>query len=173
LRLVPENVAASISHIEELWEKNFPSTPFRYSFFDENFENIYIAEIRLGRLFTFYTTLAMIISSMGLLAMVAYSAERRTREVGVRKALGASAGNLFYLLSSGYVKLVIIATLIAWPIAWYAMARWNDNFAFRAPFAWQFYLLAGGLALLLSILTSVIYTARVCRLNPVDTLRQE
>ncbi len=173
LRLDPSDVGGAIRHVRSIWEENFPGSPFNYRFFDENFARMYAAEIRLGKLFTFFSVLAIIISCMGLLALIAYSAERRTKEIGIRKVLGASVGNLFCLLSSEYLRLVLLATLVAWPVAGYAMRRWSDNFAYKAPFAWYLYPAAGVLAITLAVVIAGSYTIRVCRINPAETLRQE
>jgi putative ABC transport system permease protein len=173
LRLRPGGAGEAIKHVEEIWKKSFPQAPFKYSFLDESFERMYQAEIRLGRLFSFYTALAIVISCVGLLALISYSNEKRTREVGIRKVLGASEGRLFMLLSREYLILVILANLAAWPVSAWAMSSWMNNFAYKAPFAWWFYPVAGGLALLLAVATSASLTLRVCAVNPAETLRHQ
>ncbi len=121
LRIHPASIQEAIQHVEQIWKANFPQAPFQYRFLDENFEMMYSAEIRLSKLISFFTGLAIVISCIGLLSLIAFSAERRTREIGIRKVLGATQGNLFYLLSSEYLRLVLLANLVAWPIAGWAM----------------------------------------------------
>ncbi len=173
LKLHPGRVSDAIGHVEGVWKNAFPQAPFKYSFLDESFARMYLAEIRLGKLFSFYTVLAIVISCIGLLALIAYSAERRTREIGIRKVFGAGAGRLFLLLSREYMSLVVLANLLAWPVSAWAMSGWEKNFAYKAPFSWWFYPAAGGFALLLALATSASLTLRVCNADPVDTLRHQ
>ena len=134
---------------------------------------MYEQEIRLSRLIAFYTTLAIVISCVGLLALIAFSTERRIREIGIRTVLGASPGNLFNLLSREYVWIVLIAFAVAAPLAWWAMRGWLENFAYRAAIPWWLYAAAGALALALALGTAGAYTWRACRINPAEVLRQE
>ncbi len=172
-RLQPDRIHESIETIRNLWETNFPSSPFRYQFLDDRFEQLYNTEIRLGKLFAFFTTLAVVLSLIGIFALVAYSAERRLKEIGIRKVLGASTGNLMMLLTNQYVILILIANLFAWPVAWYAMNNWLNNFAYHAPFAWWLYPVAGLVALILAVGTVSLYALKACHVNPAETLRQE
>lgn len=173
VRIQPGNTAGAIAFLRKLWTKNFPQFPFVYQFLNENFEKMYDNEIRLGRLFTFFTGLAIVISCIGLLALIVYATERRTREISIRKVLGASPSSLLYLLSRDYLRLVLAANLLAWPLALWALLRWLDDFAYRAPFPWWLYPLAGLIALLLALATASLITWKTCRLNPADALREE
>ncbi|MBN1165089.1 MAG: ABC transporter permease, partial [Candidatus Krumholzibacteriota bacterium] len=172
-RLHPGNVPEAIEHIRTIWQHNYPGAPFRYSFLDDNFASLYASEIRLRKLFGFFALLAVIISYAGLLALIAFSTERRVREIGIRKVMGASLGNLLFLFSREYIILVVIANLIAWPLAGWAMSRWLNNFAYPAPFAWYLYPLTGLLALFLALLTAGSYAWKACRSDPVKSLREE
>ncbi len=173
LRLREGSVQEAIDHVRGVWEERFPRSPFTYRFLDEVFAYIYEQEIRLGRLIAFYSTLAIVISCVGLLALIAFSTERRIREIGIRKVLGASPGNLFALLSKEYVWIVLVAFAIAAPLAWWAMRRWLENFAYRVTIPWWLYAGAGALALALALITAGAYTWRACRINPAEILRQE
>jgi putative ABC transport system permease protein len=173
LRLKKGNVQEAIDHVRGIWEERFPRSPFRYRFLDETFAYMYEQEIRLGRLVAFYSTLAIVISCVGLLALIAFSTERRIREIGIRKVLGASPGNLFSLLSKEYVWIVLVAFAIAAPLAWWAMQRWLENFAYRVTIPWWLYAGAGALTLALALITAGTYTWRACRINPAEVLRQE
>jgi putative ABC transport system permease protein len=173
LRLKDGSVEAAIEYVRGIWEENFPQAPFRYRFLDETFEYMYREEIRLSSLLTFYSTLAVVISCVGLLALIAFSTERRVREIGIRKVLGATPRNLYVLLSSEYLRIVIVAFVIAGAAAWLALQRWLENFAYRAPFPWWLFPAAGVLVLVLALATAGAYTWRACQVNPVEILRQE
>jgi putative ABC transport system permease protein len=173
VRVQPGSTADALAFLRKLWKQNFPQFPFVYHFLNENFEKMYDNEIRLGQLFTFFTGLAIIISCIGLLALIVYATERRTREISIRKVLGASTASLLYLLSRDYLRLVLVANLLAWPLAIWALLRWLDNFAYRAPFPWWLYPVAGLIALLLALATASLITWKTCRLNPAETLRDE
>ncbi len=173
LRLREGDVEESIGRIKGIWEARYPRVPFRYNFLDESFAHMYEDEIRLGRLLTFYSTLAVVISCVGLLALIAFSTERRVREIGIRKVLGATPGDLFSMLSGEYVRILIVAFVIAGAVAWWAMSRWLENFAYRVPFPWYLFPAAGVLALILALVTAGTYTWRACQVNPVEILRQE
>ena len=163
----------AISHIRSLWDKNFPGAPFQYSFLDQNFAGLYSQEIRLGNLFTFYSVLAIVISCVGLLALISFATERRIREIGIRKILGANPLSLFRLLSNEYAGVVIISFVIAAPVAWWGTGRWLENFAYRAGTNLWIYPIAGVSVLALALAIAGSYIIQACRVNPVDVLRQE
>lgn len=117
--------------------------------------------------------LAVVIACLGLYGLAAFSAEQRTKEIGIRKVLGASVKNLVGLLSKEFLRLVIIANIIAWPLAWYAMNQWLQNFAYRINIAWWVFVLAGGLALLIALLTVAYQAIKAAVANPVKSLRYE
>lgn len=173
LRLRRGGVEEAIGYVQRIWEENHPRSPFRYAFLDEAFARLYEREIRLGKLFAFYAILAIVISSVGLLALIAFSTERRIREIGIRKVLGATPVGLFVLLSSEYVRAVLIALAVASPLAWLGMQRWLENFAYLAPSAWWLYPAAGTFTLVVALLTAATFTSRACRTNPAEVLRQE
>ena len=172
-RLKEGETEAAIAHIRSIWDDKYPDSPFSYRFLDDRFYEMYEYEIRLERLFAFYTTLAIVISCVGVLALIAFSAERRVREIGIRKVLGATPRSLFALLSKEYVRVVFIAFFIASFVSWYIMQRWLENFEYRAPFAWWLFPASAAIALAVALLTAGVYTWRACMTSPADVLRQE
>jgi putative ABC transport system permease protein len=140
---------------------------------EEAFDRYYQAERRMGWLFAAGSLLAVFISCLGLFGLAVFTAELRTKEVGIRKVMGASVIDIVTLLSGSFLKPVLIATLIATPIAWYGMGRWLDNFAYRTNAAWWIFIAAGILALLIAFFTVSVQSIRVAMANPVDALRSE
>jgi hypothetical protein len=163
----------TISAMEDVWSSRESLYPFAFNFIDEDLENMYRSERQVSTLFSAFALLAILISCLGLYGLSAYIAEQRTREIGIRKALGASIGNIIYLLNTRFVIPVIISMLIAAPIAWYAMNRWLEGFAYKINFNWGFVALAGLIALLISILTVSYESVKAAKVNPVKSLRSE
>ncbi|UYQ91786.1 ABC transporter permease [Chitinophaga horti] len=185
IRVAPENCAffllklkagdpqKMVAAVERKWQELAPHRPFDYTFLDENFDKQYTAETRFSRLFFYFAGLAIVISCLGLLGLAAYSTVQRTREIGIRKVLGASMGNITALLSKEFVVLVLIALCIASPVAWYAMDRWADGFAYRAPISWWVFAVAGVLAIAIALLTVSFHAIKAAIVNPVKSLRSE
>jgi putative ABC transport system permease protein len=167
------NLAGTISAMSAQWDKMVPNRPFTYSFLDEEFDSQYGAEERFGRLFIYFSALALFISSLGLLGLSAYSTLQRTREIGIRKVLGASVSGIVGLLSGDFVKLVIIAFLIACPLSWLAMHRWLEGFAYRTTLNGGLFVLAGAGAVLIAVLTISLQAIKAALMNPVNSLRSE
>lgn len=166
-------LSSVISHIEKTWMSVNSLAPFEYSFLDDTINAHYKNEHRLGRLFSYFAFLAVFISCLGLFGLASFIAERRTKEIGIRKTLGASSKNIFFLLSREFTWWVLAANLIAWPVAWYAMYKWLQNFAYRTGIDWWTFLAAGALALFIAWLTVSLQTLRSARANPVDSLKYE
>jgi putative ABC transport system permease protein len=173
VRIRPENVSETIVYMEETWKKLTQASQFEYSFIDERFGELYRREQRLGELFTAFSLLAVLVACLGLFGLAAFAAEQRTKEIGIRKVLGASMSGLVGLLSKDFMKLVLIANIIAWPVAWYAMNKWLEEFAYRINIAWWIFALAGTLALLIALLTVSYQAIRAAVANPVKSLRHE
>jgi len=159
--------------MKKTWQMFAPNHPFEYSFLDEEFENWYRTEQRLEKIFSYFTFLAIFISCLGLLGLASFTAERRTKEIGVRKVLGASVAGIVRLLTTTFIKWVLLANIIAWPIAWYAMNKWLQNFAYRINMTWWMFVLAGTLALTIALLTVSYQAVRAAMANPVESLRYE
>lgn len=165
--------STTLTQIEQLYDKFHPFYPFEFSFMDEDYQTLYEAENRVAVLSKYFSGLAIIISCLGLLGLAAFTAEQRTKEIGIRKVLGASVSSIVVLLSKEFIKLVLIANVIAWPIAWFAMNTWLGNFAYRIDIGWLIFLLTGILALAIAILAVGWQTLRAAVANPVDSLRNE
>jgi putative ABC transport system permease protein len=163
----------AVAHIEKVWKSFNPSTPFEFGFLDEAIAAQYTNETRQGRLFGVFALLAVLVSCLGLFGLASFTAEQRTKEIGIRKTLGASIPRIMLLLSADFSKAVLAANLIAWPLAWYMMARWLRGFVYRAPLDPWIFAGSGLVALLIAWLTVALQTLRSARTNPVEALRFE
>lgn len=173
VRIQPGNMTATLEALEETWTAFVPDAPFQYQFFDEQFASLYRAEQRLGHMSGIFSLLAVFIACLGLFGLAAYTTEQRTKEIGVRKVLGASVKGLVALLTQDFVKLVVLAFLLAGPIAYVAMEYWLQAFAYRTDVGMSPFLLAGGAALGVALLTVSYQAIKAARANPVDSLRYE
>jgi ABC-type antimicrobial peptide transport system permease subunit len=167
------NIQSSIAKIEAAFKRYVPSAPFEYKFADTEFATKFAAEERIGRLSTVFASLAIFISCLGLFGLASFVAEQRTREIGVRKVLGASVFNLWQMLSKDFVMLVFISLLIASPPAYYFMHRWLQNYEYRTDLSWWLFAVAAIGALLITILTVSFRTIKAAMDNPVKSLRTE
>ena len=172
-RVATSNLAGTLAALQGVHEQFDQVTPFEYNFLDERLNDFYQTDIRVGKIFGASATLAIFIACLGLLGLAAFIAEQRTKEIGVRKVLGASAGNIVYLLSKDFTKLVLIATVIASPLAYWALQRWLQNFAYHISLGPGTFLLAGFGALLIALLTISFQAIRAALTNPVEALRYE
>ena len=162
-----------IAHIEKVWTSVNSSAPFEFHFLDQAIEAQYAGDRRQGRLFGAFAFLAIFISSLGLFGLATFLAEQRTKEIGIRKALGASIPDIVLLLSKDFTKAILIANLIAWPVAWIVMNHWLQNFVYRTSIPLWIFIAAGAAALALSWLTVGLQTYRSARINPIESLRYE
>ncbi|MBC7919707.1 MAG: ABC transporter permease [Ferruginibacter sp.] len=167
------DVRQTVRLIEAKWKQRFPAAPFEYGFLDEAFDRTYRTEIKTGRIFGLFATLAIVISCLGLFGLVAYTAGQRTKEIGIRKVLGASVSSLVGLLSKDFLRLILLANVVAGPLAYYAMHRWLDSFAYRIFIGWWTFALAGGGALAIALLTISVQAIKAAVANPVKSLRTE
>ncbi|GAB3175498.1 ABC transporter permease [Telluribacter humicola] len=173
LKLKTDDVQASVASVEQLWKKMAPGQPFESRFMDEDFDKEYRAEQRVGQIFITFALLSILIGCLGLFGLAAFTAERRTKEIGVRKVLGASVGDIVTMLSRDFLKLVLIAIVIASPIAWYAMNRWLSDFAFKEDIQWWVFVAAGLLAAGIALLTVSFQSIKAALMNPVKSLKSE
>ena len=173
IRIRPENIPKTIDRIGKTILKISPGHPFVYSFLDEEIESLYKTDRLVGKLISLITAVAIIISCLGLFGLAAYSVERRTKEVGIRKVLGASTAGLIGLMSREFLILILAANIFSWPVSWYIMNRWLQNFAYRTSLQIWIFFAAGLIALLIAFLTVVHQTAKVAIKNPVESLRYE
>ena len=173
LRMRPQDVSRTLQELEKTWVLLYPGWPFEYAFLDSQLDALYKDDLWIGQIVGLFSAIAIAISCLGLLGLAAFSAEQRTKEIGIRKVLGATVTNVVALLSKDFVKLVIAANVIAWPVAWFAMNKWLQNFAYRIEIDWWLFALAGGSALVIALLTVSTQAVRVALANPVESLRYE
>ena len=168
-----ENISTVVTYIEDIWQKHQSKYPVDYFFIDESVDNVYKPIEKLREIFIYFASIAILLSCLGLFGLAAFMTEQRVKEVGIRKVLGASISGIMLLLSGEFTKWVIISNIIAWPIAWFAMNNWLQGFAFRTAMSFWVFLLAGGLALFIALLTVSSQAIRAAIVNPVESLRYE
>ena len=173
VRLRPGPVGEGIAAIQTLWKEFAPNAPFQYSFLDENYQKLYFGEQRVARVFTLFSVLAVIIACLGLFGLASFTAAQRTKEMGIRKVLGATAAGIVGLLSQEFVRLVLLANVIAWPVAYYGMHKWLQGFAYRTAIGWEVFATAGGVALAVAMITVSTQALKAALANPVEALRYE
>jgi putative ABC transport system permease protein len=167
------NIAATLQSLETTWQKLNVNEPFEYSFLDQDFQKNYEAEQRQASLINYFTIIAIIISCLGLFGLASFSAEQRTKEIGIRKVLGASVSSVVSLISADFVKLIVIAVFIATPIAWFMMYKWLQNFNYRITIGWEVFALTTILAMGIALITISFHAIKAAIANPVKSLRSE
>jgi len=173
IKIRAENITQTLGAIEKVWKKHSDGYPFEYYFLDEAYDNLYKSEIRLNIFFRLFTLIAIFISSLGLFGLASFTAERRTKEIGIRKVLGASVPSIVIFVSRGFTKWVLLANIIAWPVAYYFMNRWLQNFAYRIELSVWIFVLSGLAAFFIALLTVSYQSIKAATANPVDSLRYE
>lgn len=173
VKISDRNITETINDIENKWNEIFPGVPFEYQFADSLIRDLYKGERNILMLFTYFTLLSILISCLGLYGLTALSTERRTKEIGVRKVFGSSAGNIVLRLIKGYISLVIIAGIVALPVSWYFMTAALDKFAYSITITWIFFVLPLLLVGLFTVITTLYHALRAANMNPVKALRYE
>jgi putative ABC transport system permease protein len=173
VRLRPGNLAGNLNTLKQVWKEVVPDQEFEYRFLDESVAAQYKEEQRTGTIVKLASALSIFIACMGLFGLATLTVVRRTREIGIRKVLGASVGSVVRLLSKEFLVLVIIAALVAFPLGWWAMNKWLEDFAYRIHIEWWVFPLAGIAALLIALLTVSFQAVRAALANPVKSLRTE
>ena len=173
VKIAGNNVQAAMGHLENTWKKFAPQTPFQAAFLDERFDALYKSEQKQGDIFTVFAFIAILIACLGLFGLSAFTITQRVKEIGVRKVLGASTGSIVSLLSKDFLKLVGIAAVIAFPVAWYAMHTWLQDFAYRINMPWWIFILAGIIAAIVALATISFQAVKAALSNPVKSLRSE
>jgi len=173
MKVATDDLAGLITQIESEWKKVGPGQPFSYSFLDDRFENMYEAEQRVGQIAFTFAGFAIFVASLGLFGLAAFTAEQRTKEIGVRKVMGASIPSIIVLLSKEFGKLILISFAIAVPISWYFMEGWLQDFYYRIDIGPGVFVLAGAITLLIAWITMSWQSIRAAVANPVDSLRSE
>lgn len=173
IRIKPGNIKHTISSIETEWNKIAPAFPFEYSFLDEQINRLYKSDIRVGHVINTFSILALFIACLGMFGLASYTAERRTKEVGVRKVLGAKVSGIILLLSGEFTKYVVLANLFAWPVAYFFLNRWLQDFAYHIDLSLWMFVLSGTAALIVSLITVIYQAIKAAVANPVKSLRYE
>lgn len=173
VRINANNIPAVISNVQAKWNAMAPGQPLNYSFMDADFNNIYTTEQQTGKLFITFAVFAIFIGCLGLFGLVTYAAEQRTKEIGVRKVLGASVGGIVVMLSKDFAKLLLVASIIAFPVAWFMMHQWLQNFAYRTAIGWWIFIVAGVAASIIALITVGFQAMKAAMVNPVKSLRTE
>ena len=167
------DVAGTLDRVQLAWQSHFPEQPFDYYFLDESINKLYSSEKDFKDLFSYFTIIALIIACLGLFGLAAFTAEQRTKEIGIRKVLGATVSNIITMLSKDFLQLVFIAALIAFPVAWYVMSRWLEDFSYRVNIGWWVFVFGGILALAIAMFTVSFQAIKAAVSNPVKSLRTE
>jgi putative ABC transport system permease protein len=173
IKTTEENMSGVMLFAEQEWRRINPGHPFEYTFVDRNNDMMYQSEMKLSRLFSIFTAIAIYIACLGLFGLASFTVVQRTKEIGMRKILGASIGGIIFILSKEYVKWVLLANVFAWPLAYYFMRRWLEGFAYHINVNILAFLGSGVLALLIALITVSVQTIRAATANPVDSLRYE
>jgi putative ABC transport system permease protein len=173
VRISPDNTREALAVVERTFKKFAPENPFEFTFLDDDFDRLYRAEQRTGKIFNYFAIIAIFISCLGLFGLVMFTTEQRTKEIGVRKVLGASVQSVVSLISADFIKLIIISNVVAIPVAWYMMNMWLANFAYKISIHWVTFFIAGGSSLLIAWLTIAYQSIKAAVANPVDSLRNE
>ncbi len=173
IKILPQEIPAVIKFVKKTTETFAPEYPFRFEFMDNTYDRLYELEIRMGKLINMFTLIAILISCLGLFGLASYTIEKRTKEIGIRKVLGASSSKITSMLSVEFLKWVIIANLVAWPIAWYVMRQWLNNFVYHIEIDLRVFVFAGLIAMIFAILIVIIQSTKAAIRNPAEALRYE
>ena len=173
IRLRAGHIAAGLKHISNVWRTLIPNYPLSYFFINDSFDKMHRNDQRMGEIFTLFAILTILVACLGLFGLTAYTIEQKTREIGIRKALGAQVSNIYLLMSREFIKWVVIANIIAWPVAYWIMNRWLQNFVSRIPIGIDIFFLSSGIALVLALATVSFQSIKAARANLVDSLRYE
>jgi len=173
VRVSGKNLPSTIHSLQNLWKERVPSMPFEYRFLDDDYNSLYISEQRSAKVFSTFSILAILLACLGLFGLVAFTTMQRTKEIGIRKVLGAGVSGIVALIAKDFLELTLIAVLVASPLAWYFMHAWLQGFAYRIAIEWWVFAVAGGLAILIALLTISFQAIKAALANPVKSLRSE
>lgn len=173
IKTAPGNSQAAIEAVQKVWKKFFPDAPLEYSFLDDKYNSLYKTEQQSFELITLFAGIAILVSALGLLGLAAFAGEQKVKEIGIRKVLGASVQHIVSLLTVDFLKMVVIASVVAFPISWWAMNKWLQAFAYRIHLSWWIFILAAAIAVIIAIITISTQTIKAAMANPVKSLRNE
>jgi putative ABC transport system permease protein len=171
--MTTSHIHQTILAIEKIWNKYFPADPFNYYFLDESFDSQYKADKQFGKVFGLFSFLAILIACFGLLGLSAFNVLQRTKEIGVRKILGASVPNILFILSRDFLKLVFVSFMLAIPFTWWIMYNWLQDFAYRIDIQWWVFALAGLVAFVIALATIIFQAMKAAVSSPAMSLRSE
>jgi len=173
IKIHPDQMSETVGFVQRAWKRIYPVIPFDYHFLDEDYDRLYRSEQRIGTLLTYFAGLAILIACLGLFGLASFTTEQRTKEIGIRKVLGASTVGIITLLSKDFIILIVISNIIAWPIAYYSMNNWLQDFAYRIDVDLLIFLAAAILSILIALFTVSFKTTKAAIANPVESLRYE
>jgi putative ABC transport system permease protein len=173
VRIQQGNLLETIDVIEQKWEQIYPGEQFEYSFMDERINRLYTNERNMQNLLITFSVLSVLVACLGLFGLAAYTAEEKTKEIGIRKTLGASVSSILNLLTKDYLKWILISTVIAWPLAYYLMENWLQNFAYHIKIGLLPFIASAGFAIMISLVTVSVQVIKAANTNPVESLRDE
>jgi putative ABC transport system permease protein len=167
------NTADAVNVVSKQFKDLYPDQPYEYKFLDDTINSLYTTEVKLGKIFGYFAGLAILIACLGILGLSVYSTQQRTKEIGIRKVLGATIGGIIKELSKDFLKPVVIAAIIATPIAWLGMHKWLEDFAYKVNISWWVFVLAGIAAIIIAFITISFQSIKAALANPVKSLRTE
>jgi len=173
IHMTNKNVPKTIQYVKNTWDELSPETPFEFEFLDKTYDQLYKSDQRFQSIINGFSILAIILACMGLFGLISQNTNRRTKEIGVRKILGASINSIVFTLTNELLKSVVIANIIAWPLAWFIMNRWLQNFAYHTEMSWWIFVLSGGIALIIALATISLQAIKAATANPVNSLKNE
>ena len=173
VKILAGDVTRALDGIEKIWKSRVSYRPFEYHFLDEDYDALYKADQRIARIFTTFSVLAIVLACLGLLALTAFATARRTKEIGIRKVLGANTVTITFLIAKDFLLVVCMAIIIALPVTWWTMSKWLWDFAYRIVISWWVFILAGLAALLIALITVSFQAIKAAIANPVKSLRTE
>ena len=173
IKLGSTDIQKTIASVQKSWQKHFPADPLNYFFLDETFNQQYKSDALFGKVFGVFAFLAILIACFGLLGLSAYNVLQRAKEIGIRKVLGASIQNILFMLSKDFLKLILVALLLAVPVGWFIMHEWLQDFAYRISISWWVFVVAGLISLGIAVLVITMQALRAAVENPVKSLRTE
>jgi len=173
IKVCGRNLPETIKYLDKTWYKFCPEFPFEYKFLDQSFARQYDSESRLSRILQYFAFLAIFIACLGLFGLASFIAEQKTKEIGIRKVLGSSSRSILFLLSKEFSRWVILSNVIAWPVAWFILKKWLQNFAYHTNINWIIFVLAGIVALLIALATVSYQAIKAAQINPADSLKHE
>jgi putative ABC transport system permease protein len=173
VRITSGNIGKALDFIQKTWRDTFPGEEFEYAFLDNRIDQLYESEKKMQDLFIIFSALSILVACLGLLGLVSFTAELKTKEIGIRKVLGASTGRLIILLSKEFIKWIVLANIVAWPLAWFLMGRWLQNFAYRTSIGWIVFVSAGFVTMAIAVFTFIFQTFKSASAKPANSLRYE